>query len=219
MFFHYHPYEPFLHETTKKVIVGTLPPPRFTTKELKPEDVDFCYGSKDSNLWLALCKIYNLDFNFDNSKNAVIQRKKFLKNKKIGICDIVESCKRVKIDASDLGMNDVILRDLVNFITVYKNIDSIIFTGGNTKNGPEYFFRQQLKKFDLKLELINTNPVKIHQVIIDKRVIKTYSLTSPSNAANRSIGANAYYKNQKKLNPKYTTFDFRFEQYQKVFEA
>lgn len=42
-------------------------------------------------------------------------------------------------------------------------------------------------------------------------------LTSPSNAANRFIRSNAYYKKQKKFNPSYTTFDFRKEQYALVF--
>lgn len=219
MFFHFHPFKPFLYQRTKKLIVGTLPPPRFCKKEYKPNDVLFCYGSQDNLLWQALNKIYNLNLLFDNSKEAVAQRKEFLKSKNIGICDIVESCKREKIDASDLGMKDLKLRNLVGFIKEFKNIDSLIFTGGNTKNGPEYFFRQQLKKLDLKLDLIDTTPVKIHQVIIDNRVITTYSLTSPSNAANRSIGAKDYYKEQKKLNNNYSTFDFRVEQYKKVFEA
>ena len=53
--------------------------------------------------------------------------------------------------------------------------------------------------------------------MFDNREIKTISLTSPSNAANRFIGSNSHYKEQKKLNPLYTTFDFRKEQYELVF--
>jgi hypothetical protein len=43
-------------------------------------------------------------------------------------------------------------------------------------------------------------------------------LTSPSNTANRSIGANDYYKKMKNENPEYSTFDFRMEQYERVFK-
>lgn len=217
MFSHFHPYEPFLHQDTKKVIVGTLPPPRFCTKEYKENDVLFCYGSQDGMLWKSLDRIYNLNLIYNNSQEAVDMRKEFLISKKIGVCDIVSSCKREKIDASDLGMKDIILRDILGYIKQYKNIETLIFTGGNSKNGPEYFLRQVLKKENIKYEVVSSEIPKIHKFTYENRVIKTISLTSPSNAANRSIGANALYKSKKSENPNYSTFDFRVEQYEKVF--
>lgn len=218
MFFHFHPYKPFIHENTQKIIIGTLPPPRFCSEDYKKEDVLFCYGSSDNLLWRAIDKIFDLNLLFDNSKEAVIQRKEFLIKNKIGICDIVDSCLREKVDASDLGMSKIQLRDILGYIKKYKNINTLIFTGGNSKNGPEYFLRQVLKKEKIKYQLVNSDIPRVHEFNYDERVIKTISLTSPSNAANRSIGANDYYKEQKKKNPKYSTFDFRVEQYEKVFK-
>ena len=142
MFFHYHPYKPFLHEDTKAIIVGTLPPPRFCTKDYKKEDVLFCYGSKDNLLWKAIEVIYEENFLYDNSEKAVKIRKDFLLKEKIGICDIVESCSREKVDASDLGMQDIKLRDILGFIKKYKNIQTMIFTGSLSKNSPEYFLEK-----------------------------------------------------------------------------
>lgn len=217
MFHHFHPYEPFLNNDTKKIIVGTLPPPRFSKKELKEKDVDFCYGSKDNLLWQVLNKIFDLNLEFINTKEEVQKRKKFLENRKIGICDIVHSCQREKINASDLGMQNVVLRDILAYLKNYKNINTIIFTGGLCKNSPEYFFRQILKKQNISLELISNEIPKKHQFYLDERLIKTISLSSPSNAANRSIGANEYFKKMKNENPKYSSFDFRVQQYEKVF--
>ena len=145
MFHHFHPYEPFLQANTRSIIVGTLPPPRFCTKEYKPNDVDFCYGSQDGLLWKALDVIFQLDLKYLNTKEEVSKRKKFLISNQIGVCDIVSSCKREKIDASDLGMSDVKVRDILKYLQDYKSIDTIIFTGGNSKNGPEYFLRRILK--------------------------------------------------------------------------
>ena len=99
----------------------------------------------------------------------------------------------------------------------YKTIDTLIFTGGNSKNGPEYFLRQVLKKEKIKYDVVSSDIPKVHEFTYDNRVIRTVSLTSPSNAANRSIGANALYKSRKSENPNYSTFDFRVEQYEKVF--
>lgn len=217
MFNHFHPFKPYLNANTKKIIVGTLPPPRFCTKDFKEADVNFCYGSKDNLLWQVLNKIFNLNLLFDNSNEAVKQRKEFLDKNHIGICDIVDSCKREKVDASDLGMNDIVLRDILGYLKKYKNIDTIIFTGGNSKNGPEYFFRKVLKEHNINIVNTSNQIPKTNEIILHNRTIKTISLTSPSNAANRSIGANEYYKKRKQEDKDYSTFDFRVEQYEKVF--
>ncbi|WP_044417221.1 uracil-DNA glycosylase family protein [Halarcobacter anaerophilus] len=219
MFSHFHPFKPFLNKDTKAIIVGTLPPPRFCTKEYKKEDVLFCYGSKDNLLWQVIDKIYKLNLPFDNTNEAVSKREEFLKEYKIGICDIVDSCKREKIDASDLGMKDVKLRDILWFLKEYKDIKTLIFTGSYSKNSPEYFFRQVLKENKIEYKAVDNNTPKINFFIYDNRAFQTISLTSPSNAANRYIGSNKLYKERKEKNSAYNTFDFRFEQYEKVFKA
>ena len=217
MFKHFHPFKPFINKETEKIIIGTLPPPRFCTKEYKKEDVLFCYGSADNQLWRVLNKVFDLNLPFDNSQKAVTLRKEFLKKHKIGVCDIVDSCKREKIDASDLGMKDIVLRDILSYLKNYPNINTLVFTGGYCKNSPEYFFRKVLKQQNLKFTKTDDTIPKKHKFSFNNKEYKTISLSSPSNAANRSIGSNILYKEKKKINPNYNTFDFRFDQYKKVF--
>lgn len=219
MFYHYHPYEVFINDDTKKLIVGTLPPPRFCQNSLKKEDVNFPYGSCDNLLWKVIDKVFLLNFLYDNSQKAITQRKEFLIKNKIGICDIVSSCYRKKIDASDIGMIDITLRDILGYLEKYKNIDTIIFTGGYCKNSPEYFLRKVLKEHHIKYENISDETPKKNRFYLNNRYINTISLTSPSNAANRSIGANKIYKKRKLEDESYSTFDFRVEQYEKVFRT
>ena len=64
MWLHQHPYPPFIPEEATRLIVGTLPPPRFSTKDLRFDDVNFCYGSKDGMLWKILNCIYELKTGF-----------------------------------------------------------------------------------------------------------------------------------------------------------
>lgn len=222
MFLHEHPYPPFNLEQAQKLIVGTLPPPRFTTGELKKGDVDFCYGSIDGQLWNILDQIFNLNLKFEDSLHAINERKKFLEQKGIGICDIVASAKRNKVDASDLGMQDVKLRDLIGLLKKHRQIDTLLFTGGRSKNGPEYFFRQLAKIHQLKLKTVSNKTPRIHQFLLHdedhQRVIKTVSLTAPSGAANRAVGSNPLYKKLKAQNPAFTTIDFRIQQYRQFFE-
>ncbi|WP_298313620.1 uracil-DNA glycosylase family protein [uncultured Aquimarina sp.] len=217
MFQHTHPYEPFFPEGATKLIVGTLPPPRFTSGALKEGDVDFCYGSISGLLWPVLDRIFDLKLKFETTSEAVAQRKNFLASRGIGVCDIVHSCKRDKIDASDLGMQYIELRDVVSYLHQYPKIDTLLFTGGNSKNGPEYFFRKHLKDYQLQLALVSNDIPRIHSFQLEERTIKTVSLTAPSGAANRSIGSLQSYKDQKNQNPTFNTIDFRVMQYREFF--
>lgn len=231
MFLHTHPYEPFLFSEATKLIVGTLPPPRFTMGELKQEDVDFCYGSKNGMLWPILDKIFLLNLKYETTEFAAKQRKDFLIKHKIGVCDIVHSAEREKIDASDLGMQNMKLRNLVGYLQEYKNVDTLLFTGGNSKNGPEYFFRKHLKEHKLQLKVVSNIVPRIHEfdlpvtkaMVIERsrnnkpRTIKTVSLTAPSGAANRAVGSMDLYKRLKNENPDFNTLDFRIMQYREFF--
>ncbi len=226
MFLHLHPYQPFIQKDTTKLIVGTLPPPRFTTGKLLEKDVNFCYGSYYNSLWLFIDKIQNLNLQYNNSQEAIDERKQFLIANKIGICDIVESCERDKIDASDLGMQNIKLRNLIEYLKQYPKVDTLLFTGGNSKNGPEYFFRKHLRDYNLKLELVSNEIPRIHQFTlchtersrsVSLRTIKTISLISASGSANRAIGSMPLYQQLKNKNPKFNTFDFRVLQYREFF--
>jgi len=217
LFQHKHPYQPFIPENATKLIVGTLPPPRFSMGNLKKGDVDFCYGSIDGQLWKILNKIFHLNLQFETTNFAIKQRKDFLIKNNIGICDIVASCERKKLDASDLGMENIKLRNMLFYLTKFPKIDTLLLTGGNSKNGPEYHLRRQLKTQNILLNQISSNTPKIHSFKIGKRSIKSVSLTAPSGAANRAVGSNPQYKLLKQQNPKFNTFDFRVLQYEKFF--
>lgn len=213
MFVHKHPYKPFIHSDTTKLIVGTLPPPRFSLGELLEKDVDFCYGSYYNSLWLYIDNIHDLNLRYDNSLEAIEERKQFLINHKIGICDIVESAHRKKIDASDLGMTNIKLRDIIGYLKQFPSIDTLLFTGGNSKNGPEYFFRQHIRNYKISLKMISNQVPRIHEFHLGHRIIKTVSLTSASGSANRAIGSMPLYQQLKAKNQAFTTFDFRVMQY------
>lgn len=221
MFIHKHPYKPYIPKNATKLIVGTLPPPRFSMGNLKKGDVNFCYGSIDGQLWKILDELFMLKLHFETTDLAVQQRKNFLVENNIGICDIVESCERNKMDASDLGMEHIELRDLLFYIKKYSSVQTLLLTGGSSKNGPEYHLRRQLKEKNIPLKLISAETPKIHEFEFNEyetnRKIKVISLTAPSGSANRAVGSNPQYQFLKKQNPKLNTFDFRVLQYKTFF--
>ena len=221
MFYQVHPYKPFIPQGATKLIVGTLPPPRFSMGNLKKGDVNFCYGSIDGQLWKILDELFTLKLHFETTDFAIEQRKDFLIRNKIGICDIVESCERKKMDASDLGMENIVLRDLLFYIKNNTSVDTLLLTGGNSKNGPGHHLRRQLKEKNITLKLISAETPKIYEFEFNEneipRKIKVILLTAPSGSANRAVGSNPQYQQLKKQNPKFNTFDFRVLQYKKFF--
>jgi G:T/U-mismatch repair DNA glycosylase len=168
----------------------------------------------------VLGRIFNLNLQYNNSDAAILQRKVFLETIQVGICDIVDSCIRKKVDASDLGMTDIVLRDLLGYLKTYSSVDTLLFTGGNSKNGPEYLFRRHLKTKGIGLQQVSSEIPKIHEFVMpsSNRIIKTVSLTAPSGSANRAIGSMLHYKQRKAKNPEYSTIDFRVEQYAPYFK-
>lgn len=220
MFKHQHPFPPYIPANATKLIVGTLPPPRFTTGDLKAGDVNFCYGSRDGQLWQIISRIYDLNLIFENSEKAKQQRIRFLEEKKIGICDMIEYAYRDKIDASDIGIQNAQLRPIISILKSHQSIDTLLFTGGNSKNGPEYFFRKHLKNYpDIKLKTVSDTVPRIYQFQLEQeRIVKTVSLTAPSGAANRAVGGMTLYKKLKKENSEMTTIDFRVLQYAPFFK-
>ena len=202
MFYHVHPYKPFIPKGTTKLIVGTLPPPRFSMGKLKTGDVNFCYGSIDGQLWKILNEIFSLNLLFENTDFTIQQRKDFLIANNIGICDIVESCERIKMDASDLGMSNIILRDLLHYIKKHPSVQTLLLTGGSSKNGSEYHLRRQLKTQNIILKSISAETPKIHEFEFKEneitRKIKVVSLTAPSGSANRAVGSTPQFQIFKK---------------------
>jgi len=69
-------------------------------------------------LWKIWNRLYDLKSLIKNTTQAIEQRKSFLKREQFGICDVVDGAYRDKIDALDIGMQDVQLRKQC---TIYKN--------------------------------------------------------------------------------------------------
>jgi hypothetical protein len=114
-------------------------------------------------------------------------------------------------------MQDVELRDIFGYLSKFPNIDTLLFTGGNSKNGPEYFFRRKAKEQAIKLDIVSSEVPRIHSFLWEGRTVKTVSLTAPSGAANRAVGSHPLYKKLKSENPSFTTIDYRVLQYPPFF--
>jgi hypothetical protein len=108
-------------------------------------------------------------------------------------------------------------RDILAELASCPSADTLLFMGGSSKNGPEYLFRKELRKRGIPLVCTSDRVPKAHSLVVCGRTVRTVSLTSPSNAANRAIGSTRLFKARKAENPSYSTFDYRCEQYAREF--
>ncbi len=171
--------------------------------------------------------MFDLDLKFETTNAAIVERQSFLIERGIGVCDIVEEAERKKIDASDLGMENIRMRPLLEILQDYPTVELLIFTGGASKNGPEYLFRRLLRTKGLGINCLSDLVPRIHEFELSPatskngekgtRKIRTVSLTAPSGSANRAIGSMPEYKARKARDKDYNTLDFRLEQYRPYF--
>lgn len=162
-----HPYEPNISDESTKLIIGTMPPPRFCSKpkKLYPSDVDFYYGSRDNHFWDIVSEVFNTSLTRGTS-TAITEREKLLHNNKIGICDILVKSKREKIDsASD---NNIIIDDESYFLDIedllnkYPNIKILIYTSQIVKSFIYKKTKKEHRKINNEMEIkLNDTSYKV----------------------------------------------------------
>ena len=187
-----HPYEPFIPEGSTKLIIGTIPPHRFcdkTYESLAKDDVDFYYGSRDNYFWELLGKVFKVDFKYENTKEAVQQRKDFLTQHKMGITDIISECERKDGSSKDEDLSNIVLKDLSALLAKHPEINTLIYTSEFVKKPINEHFKtyHHISKENKRIQFLKF-PSKTYEVRI---------LFSPSPLALMNLGENG---EEKRLN-------------------
>ncbi len=186
-----HPFESFVPKGATKLIIGTIPPPRFckTPQELRKEDVNFYYGSENNNFWHLIQEIFNKDFQYKNSNLAIEQRKNILKHLSIGMTDIVSECIHSNNSASDKHLKIIKYTDLAKLLVDNENIDTLIYTSE--------FVKTQINKLFKTYHTIDNSNKKTHTIKIEAKIYEVKILYSPSPQALRNMGKDGVDKRKK----------------------
>jgi hypothetical protein len=112
----------------KKLILGSLPPKRFTDipQNLEPDDIDFFYGSKDNSFWDLFCIAKINDFNWRQNPETL---KKYLKDNEWLVSDIILKANRNGNGAADSNLLDIEWNiEIINELLELNEIETIYFT-------------------------------------------------------------------------------------------
>lgn len=172
-----HPFKPFIDESTKYLIVGTIPPHRFCQKEqLEENDINWYYGSKDNDFWEIIATIF--DKPFDNISKEGCQE--FSKKYYIGFIDLFYEIIRHNKSSSDSDIVPLSYIDIFEIINKYENITTILFTSGYVQKLANKVFNAKYKKYVSRINLIFPE-IKIND---ERNKIKWIHLKSPSKRNN-----------------------------------
>jgi len=193
-----HPYQPFIPKDAKKLIIGTIPPSRFCKEpqQLLEEDVNFYYGSRDNYFWQIIGEIFNKEFLYNNSQNAVDQRKEFLTQISAGITDTINECIHLDNSASDNKLKIIRYNlDLVRLLEENPQITTLIYTSDFVKKLTYPIFKAY--------HTIDKSNKRNQSIKLGIRNYDVNILHSPSPQALRNMGKNGSKK--------------RVDQYREVF--
>ena len=184
-----HPYGTFIPEGCRAMIIGTFPIGKFSNplrkNEIKNHEIDFFFGGEKNLLWKLLGDTFGKKL---DTREKIIG---FLKQKKLGVGDVISSCVRrngggADSDLKDIEWNHSLLKTLED-----NKIKKIFFTGRHV----ERCFLRLFK--DPGIEMV--------------------TLISPSAQSARSIVKRPDYMVWRKINPARAIYEFILEDYKSVF--
>ncbi len=166
-----HPYEPFLNENTKYLIVGTIPPHEFCNKK-SSEKVFWYYCSEKNDFW----NIMGFAFNqlIENSSTKLLKEWSLIHH--IGFIDLFHNVIRHNLSSSDSDIIPTAYRDIFEIIERYLNIEAILFTSSYVERLATKLFNKKYNKY------VNRKDILFPTIKIDNKEneIKWILLKSPS---------------------------------------
>jgi G:T/U-mismatch repair DNA glycosylase len=171
------------------LLIGTFPSVliREAFNRLRPTDTDFFYGSIDNNFWQDMGAIYNRSFRFDQSEEAVQQRKALLNDLGLGLSDAIYACQTAG-SAMDTALQHIELNEhLIHTLDNAPSIATLFFTSSSGKVNAESLTLRLLKERGRTSQMKITQqsgPRKRAFIFTDiegrQRLMNTVTLYSPS---------------------------------------
>lgn len=176
-----HPFEPFIKNDTKFLIVGTIPPHRFCTNSLEDGDVNWFYGSKDNSFWEIISCVFNTKL---NDLDSIEKRKEFSTNNNIGFIDLFHQIYRYKESSSDSNIIPMSFKNIFKYIE-NKEINSILFTSEYVERLSTALFSKETNCYVNRDSKRDTS--QFDYVNFNNKNIKWIKLKSPSYQQRTSI--------------------------------
>ncbi len=192
---------------TSLLIVGTAPPPRFssqaTPKALRGLDFEFYYGSEDNDMWIILeeiagrregIKLFQDDY---SSKECIDAARYFLKRHNISMKDVLNTYQRKSGRDESASDSDIVPpepEDFLRFKPIFERcslLRAIAFTSQQAAHWTFAAMRQQgliqviglsniLAEWRARGEGIARYSAPLLELSVSSRIVRFFVLPSPS---------------------------------------
>lgn len=171
-----HPFETFVPENAKFLIIGTFPTHNNNHR------FNFFYSGKDNSFWSIIEQVFKHSFQHDTGNKAVEERKAFLKSKGIGITDMHEKCYRKNGYSTDENLFPIILKDFFAILDEQTYIKRIVLTSRTEVFGALGLLKTYFLQKGLELEQPEKRTDKVLEgsFIYKEREIEVLVPYSPS---------------------------------------
>ncbi|TCJ13386.1 hypothetical protein EPD60_13440 [Flaviaesturariibacter flavus] len=137
----------YIPEGATAILLGTFPSVliREAFGRIRPEDVDFFYGSKDNNFWRDLAVIYGRQLDQERTEKAIAQRMELLDDLRLGLSDAIFACHTTG-SAMDTALQDIELNEqLLQDLELHPFVKRLYFTSSSGKVNAETLTLRMLR--------------------------------------------------------------------------
>lgn len=185
-----HPYGEFIPKNADSMIIGSFPIGKFSNPkrrhEIKEHELDFFFGGEKNLLWKLLGQVFSMPVRTPD------QVRSLLRSQKLGIGDVIRSCKRKGGGGSDSDLYDIEWNmDLIDVIRK-KKIQKLYFT---SKKVESWF----------------------NKIFKDTDDLSKICLISPSGQSVRSLSRREDFQRWRAEHPKDSSLDFILLDYRLKF--
>lgn len=187
----HHPYGEFTPKGVTGLIIGSFPIAKFSDPnrrhEIKPHEFEFFFGGEKNLLWKLLAECFDVEI---KTRDDIV---KMLTDHKLGVGDVIKSCRRHDGKSSDADLYDICWNDDLITVLRKKKIRTLYFTSKQVEKWFNRLFPGTQDEFE-------------HVLLI-----------SPSAQSARSVVKRSDYLRWKRNHSNKKAFDFILHIYKEVF--
>ncbi len=120
-----HPFQWFVPEGSRVLVVGTSPPTK------RNWSYDFFYPNKRNLFWRVMAAVAGISLQHFSGAEAVEERKQLLEKLKAGITDMGHTITRINDSSLDEHLGIVTYMDILSILDNHPSINKIIFTSSS----------------------------------------------------------------------------------------
>jgi len=173
-----HPFETFIPDGAEILVLGTFP----THKSNYENTFRFFYAGKANKFWSLFATTFGIEFRQHSGEGAVLERKRWLNEKRIGISDMISSCYRKGNSSRDKQLFPVAINDIVSILRKHKSISRLVLTSRTIPHGALGILQINLiqNAFEVPTMKISSDKVLEGNLHFENRTIEILVPYSPS---------------------------------------